>query len=85
MSFQMYIQPILQRGDIEKWNATRPMQNQSHNGNASPIIKKELQAFLGIINYLSKFSPSTATVCKFLQKLTSSKAVWMWNASYQDI
>ena len=26
--------------------------------------KKELQAFLGIINYLSKFSPSTASVCE---------------------
>ena len=28
-----------------------------------PNSKKELQAFLGIINYLSKFSPSMVTVC----------------------
>ena len=47
--------------------------------------KKKLQAFLGIINYLSKFSPSTATICEPLQKLTSSRAVWMWNTSYQGI
>ena len=41
----------------------------------TPNNKKELQAFLGIINYLSKFSPSTASICEPLQKLTSSKAV----------
>ena len=29
-----------------------------------PKTKKELQSFLGIPNYLSKFSPITAEVCK---------------------
>ena len=29
-----------------------------------PKNKRELQAFLGIINYLGKFSPGTAEVCK---------------------
>ena len=47
--------------------------------------KKELQAFLGIINYLGKFSPGMAEVCKPLQKLTSSKMTWIWNASYQQL
>ena len=37
----------------------------------APKNKKELQAFLGIINYLGRFSPSTAEVCKPLCKLTS--------------
>ena len=46
--------------------------------------KKELQAFLGIINYLGKFSQGTADVCDPLCKLTSSKAKLTWNASYQD-
>ena len=45
--------------------------------------KRELQAFLGIINYLSKFSPGTAVVCDPLQKQTSSNVTWIWNASYQ--
>ena len=48
-----------------------------------PKNKKQLQAFLGIINYLVKFSPSTASICEPLQKLMSSKTVWTWNASYQ--
>ena len=47
--------------------------------------KKELQAFLGIINYLGKYSPSTASICEPLWKLTSSRAVWTWNGSYQDL
>ena len=36
-----------------------------------PNNKKELQAFLGIINYLGKFSPGTTNVCDPLCKLTS--------------
>ena len=51
----------------------------------APNNKKELQAFLGIINYLGKFSPGTADVCDPLCKLTSSKVTWTWNASYQSL
>ena len=50
-----------------------------------PINKKELHAFLGIINYLGKFSPGTADICDPLHKLTSSKVTWTWNASYQAL
>ena len=35
-----------------------------------PKNKKELQTFLGIINYLNTFSPGTSEVCKPLRKLT---------------
>ena len=38
-----------------------------------PKTKKELQAFLGIINYLSKFSLSTANICESLRQLTLSR------------
>ena len=41
-----------------------------------PKTKKELWAFLGIINYLGKFSPSTASICEPLQKLTLSRVIW---------
>ena len=43
-----------------------------------PKNKKELQAFLGIINYLDKFFAGTAGVCEPLCKLTSCKSMWMW-------
>ena len=51
----------------------------------APKNKKDLQAFLGIINHLSKFSPDMLEVCKPLRKLTSSKATWKWDASYQQL
>ena len=51
----------------------------------APKNKKELQAFLGIINYLGKLSPGTADICDPLQKLTLSKVAWTWNASYQQL
>ena len=51
----------------------------------APNKRKELQAFLGIINYLGKFYPGTAVVCGPLQKLMSNKEAWAWNASYQSL
>ena len=39
----------------------------------TPKNKKELQIFLGIINYLNKFSPGMSETCKPLGKLMSSK------------
>ena len=50
-----------------------------------PKNKKELEAFLGIINYLGKFYLGTANICDALHKLTSSKVAWIWNASYQAL
>ena len=48
------------------------------------IKKKELQFFLSILNYLSKFLPVTAWMCEQLRKLTSAKADCSWNRMYQD-
>ena len=50
-----------------------------------PKMKRELQALLGTINYLGKFSPRTVEVCESLRKLTSAKVEWTWNATYQRI
>ena len=52
---------------------------------APPKTKRELQPFLGIINYLSKFSPMTAEICELLRRLTSVNAAWTWNRLYQEI
>ena len=51
----------------------------------APKNKQEVQSFLGIINYLGKFSPGTAEVCEPLRKLTSTRMAWTWNASYQQM
>ena len=47
--------------------------------------QKDLHVFLGIINSLSKFPPSTADICKALRQLTSVKTEWTWNADYQKL
>ena len=47
--------------------------------------KKDLQAFLEIINYLGKFSPGKADVCDPLCKLTLSKVTWTRNTFYQSL
>ena len=48
-------------------------------------MKKELPAFLGIISFLGKFSPSMTDVCESLRKLTSAKTEWTWKVTYQKI
>ena len=50
-----------------------------------PKTKKELKAFLGIMNYLSTFSPSTASICESLRQLKVSKTKWTWNETYQKL
>ena len=50
-----------------------------------PKYKKELQLFLGILNYLCGFSSITVEVCEPLQKWTSIKADWTWNKMYKDL
>ena len=48
-------------------------------------MKREQHLFLGIVNYLSTFSPTVGEVCEPLQKLTSFKAEWTWKRAYQEI
>ena len=60
--------------------------NQNLSANKYVITEdKELQSFLGILSYLSTFSPVNAEVCGPSCKLTSIKTKWTWNRTYQDI
>ena len=45
----------------------------------------KLQSFLGIMNYLGKFSHTSSEVCELLKRLTSSKCEWTWNSTYQSL
>ena len=44
-----------------------------------PTCKNELLSFLGIVNYLGKFSPMTAKACDPLSKLRLVKMDRAWN------
>ena len=50
-----------------------------------PKSKKELQSFLGILNYLSKFSPVTTKVYELSRMHRFVKAEWSLNGMYQDL
>ena len=81
----MHVYSILWGSDIERWSSARSQKIKALTDMLVPNSKKELQAFLGIINYLGKFSPGTPNVCDPLHKLTSSKVTWTWNVSYQAL
>ena len=85
MSFQMYICLIF--GEVILRNVVQPdpQKIKALMDMPSPNNTRELQAFLGIFNYLGKFSPGTVAVCDPLQRLTSSRVTWTWNASYQSL
>ena len=85
MSFQVHVNTILWGGSVKTGCPTRPTKGQSTDRNASAQKQKELQVFLGIINYLNKFSPGTLEVCKPFRKLMSSKMTWTWNVSCQQL
>ena len=68
------------KSHIQAWCETRPME-----ATLKTTKKKKLQALLGMVNYLSKFSPSTMDVCEWLGQLTSSKTEWTWIQTYQKL
>ena len=45
----------------------------------SPRSKKELRRFLGVCNYLTKFSPQLASMSKRLRTLLTKDAEWWWD------
>ena len=85
MSFQLHQHSILLQNNLPARHKPRSKECASTNRHATTKIEEKPQSFLGILKYLSKFSPATAEVCKTLQKLTSVKAAWTWNRMYQDL
>ena len=43
-----------------------------------PANVKELQSFIGGVNYYAKFIPDMAKICKPLYKLLQKDIVWSW-------
>ena len=56
-----------------------PHKLDEYTGMPSYPNRKELQSFLGIMNYLGKSSLATSEACKPLQILTLGKADWTGN------
>ncbi|XP_068149427.1 uncharacterized protein [Drosophila tropicalis] len=50
----------------------------------APKDKKQLQAFLGLINFYHAFLPHKATVAEPLHRLLDKNAPWVWAHKHQD-
>ena len=50
----------------------------------SPECKKDLQRFLGMINFLGKFIPNLSTVNKPLRQLLEKNLEWYWTETHQQ-
>ena len=74
-----------ERPDPWKLKAPIKMSPKNEKWTCPPKMKKELQVSLGMINYLSKFSPITADIFESLRQLISVKTEWTWNAIYQKL
>ncbi len=49
----------------------------------APDSKEELQSFLGMVNYLNRYSPTIATVAAPLRDLLKKDVTFIWNPEHQ--
>ena len=50
----------------------------------SPSSKKEVQSFIGMINYLSKFSPRLTELAEPIRELVKEKVPFNWDWEHQE-
>ena len=50
----------------------------------SPNSKKEVQSFISMINYLSKFSPRLTELAKAIRELVKEKVPFNWHPEHQE-
>ena len=50
----------------------------------SPTNLKELQSFLGGVNYYGKFIENMASICKPLYRLLGKQVTWEWELKHQE-
>ena len=72
-------------GDVHnRWPQTSPEQNHHYSQNATPSSKKEVQSFIGMINYLSKFSPRLTELAEPIKELVKEKVPFNWGPEQQE-
>lgn len=50
----------------------------------SPTNVKELETFLGMITYISKFIPNASQATTILRDLLKRNTIWNWNANHEE-
>ena len=60
-----------------------PSKTEALNHAVEPSNIKELQSFIGGVNYYSKFIPNMASICKPLYSLLKKDVEWCWGVNQQ--
>ena len=72
-------------GDIHNRSLqTSPEQNHCYSQDATPSSNKEVQSFIGMINYLSKFSPRLTQLAEPIRELVNDKVPFNWGQEHQE-
>ena len=50
-----------------------------------PSSKKEVQSFIGMINYLTKFSPRLTELAEPIRELVKEKVPFNWGPEHQEL
>ena len=77
---QFFMNEVEHLGHIIDRNGIRVNPNKTEALYNAPISTnvKELQSFIGGVNYYAKFIPDMAKICKPLYKLLQKDIVWSW-------
>ena len=73
-------------GEIYMINGHKPAQNKLSTINSMPELscKKEVQSFMGMINYLSKFSARLSELSKPIRELSKEKVPFNSGLEHQE-
>ena len=72
-------------GDIyNRWPQTSPEQNHHYSQDVIHWPQKEVQSFIGMINYLSKFSPRLTELAEPIKELVKEKVPFNWGPEHQE-
>lgn len=85
--FQYKLKEVKYFGHIfsEKGMKIDPERVDSIINMKSPTNKKELQIFLGMVNYLRKFIPNMANIASSLQLLLKKDVGWLWTDVHENV
>ena len=67
-------------------NGCKPTQTKVSTINTmpEPSSKKEVQSFIGMINYLSKFSARLSELCEPIQELSRERVPFNWGPEHKE-
>lgn len=60
-----------------------PERIKAINELSEPINKKQLQSFLGMVNYLRNFIPNLSEMVVPFRELLKKNVLWQWNSQCQ--